>query len=87
MANEFEKTVRPVILRNGIGNCSACMFRNSPKLCEKLSCEYDTADGYIQVYWLPRHGFGVSNELVKWFTRTPDTQILETCKQVLQKSL
>lgn len=87
MANVFEKSVRPVILRNGIGNCSACMFRNSPKLCEQLLCEHDDDGVYVQVYWLPRHGFGVSNELIQWFRHTPGAQIVETCKQVLQRSL
>ena len=91
-ANPFEKSVRPVILRNGIANCSACMFRNAPKMCEKLLCEYDDNGHYAVAYWVPRnnvnHGVTiVSPELADWLHRTSVDNIREACVQVLQKAL
>jgi hypothetical protein len=87
MANVFEKSVRPVILRDGFGNCSACMFRNAPKLCAKLTCSCGADGNYAQAYWMPRRGFGLSSELVKWFTETREETIKQLSSQILQQAL
>ena len=37
-----------------IGNCSACVFRNWPKLCEKMTCKFNDASsefGQRSIYW------------------------------------
>lgn len=71
------------------GNCSACIFRNAPKYCEKMSCAYvDGASDVLvveSVYWVGREthaNIGMWAELAEFFNTTPKQKIRDISNDI-----
>ena len=75
-----------------VGNCSACIFRNTPMYCAKMSCTYldNDADFIESVYWRGAKTYASISmwpELVDWFNTTPSRKIMEISNDVMKKSV
>ena len=71
-----------------VGNCSACVFRNAPLYCAKMSCTYfDNESDFIEtVYWRGAQthaNIATWTELRKWFDTTPPREIMNISNEVL----
>lgn len=72
------------------GNCSACIFRDAPMYCAKMSCTYldNDADFIISVYWRAVKTYAniaMWPELVNWFDTTPPRKIMKISNDILRK--
>ena len=71
-----------------VGNCSACVFRNAPKYCAKMSCTYcDSETDYMETdYWRANEmhaNLATWPELRQWFESTPSRKIMDISNDVL----
>lgn len=76
------------------GNCSACIFRNAQKYCEKMSCTYvDSAADSLDVesvYWIGREthaNIGTWTELVDFFNTVPKQKIREISNDIKNRAI
>lgn len=75
-----------------VGNCSACVFRNAPVYCAKMSCTYFDRDGdYIEtVYWRANEmhaNLATWPELRNWFCTTPPRKIMDISQNVARAAV
>ena len=76
-----------------VGNCSACIFRDLPKYCAKMSCTYldNKSDFMESVYWCAKKGVNANiatwPELVNWFNTTESRKIMEISGDIAKKSV
>ena len=76
------------------GNCSACIFRNAPKYCEKMSCVYvDSASDLIDiesVYWIGREthaNIATWTELKNFFNTIPKQRIRDISNDIKNRAV
>lgn len=76
------------------GNCSACLFRDAEKYCNKLvcSCFLDPNDSLNMesVYWIGREthaNIGTWTELVDFFNTVPKQKIRYISSSVVTKAV
>ncbi|MFQ6760096.1 MAG: hypothetical protein ACLRFM_01680 [Alphaproteobacteria bacterium] len=76
------------------GNCSACIFRNAEKYCNKLvcSCFLDPNDSLNMesVYWIGREthaNIGTWTELVDFFNTVPKQKIREISNDIKNRAV
>ena len=74
-----------------VGNCSACIFRNSQNFCAKMSCSYfDNDTDFIEtVYWTSIQAKNVMSwtELADWFNSTPPKEIRQVSYAVMKNAV
>ena len=75
-----------------IGNCSACIFRDAPNYCAKMSCTYfDNDTDFIEtVYWRGTQthaNLATWPELRNWFAATPSRRIMDISGDIVKQSV
>ena len=75
-----------------VGNCSACIFRNSQNFCAKMSCSYfDNDTDFIEtVYWRgvqTNANLAIWSELVNWFDSTTPSEIRRLSYLVMKNAV
>ncbi len=87
--NWFKHNLIPVPTEFVGGNCSACIFRDIPQYCEKMSCTYidsrsDSLD-VASVYWVGREthaNMATWTELNDFFNTVPKQRIRDISNDI-----
>jgi len=88
--NWFKHNLTAVATGWAGGNCSACLFRATPKYCEKMTCSYIDKDYMESVYWIGKEthaNIGTWTELNKFFTNTPKQRIRDISNDIITKAV
>lgn len=70
-----------------VGNCSACMFRNTKSYCAKMDCGLLEADTIETFYWKPVNNYNVVAwpELYEFFSSTRVQDIMDISRGMMAK--
>ena len=77
-----------------VGNCSACVFRNAPKYCNKMICTYvdlsGDSDVIESVYWVAREthaNVGEWTELREFFDKVPKNRVRVISNDIMTRAV